>query len=291
MPSKGGKKKGGGGAVATKSDSSGFPPEASCAPSCVHFLDEDSKLMCITYPSIEALNLALGRLSCFAENKQHKGKYIPLSKWREMPSTSGMVYEGHNFPSSVVKEWIGLAPEGDYAPSEKALIDACMARRVLTRDKKGRWAIHFTYLIAGVEGDTETFRHEAMHALYFEHEPYRGLVSAVFQSDLPAHLLSFIKTYICSKGYSPDVTEDEFQAYLCCDDHEVVGGKKNAGSKQVTGIKERLRGYQKGEVSWQEGWVTLMLEGTAAGMAGIGSRVTPAPLASGPSIGKRGRGR
>jgi predicted permease len=42
-----------------------------------------------------------------------------------------------------------------------------------------------------------------MHALYFEHEPYRGLVRAVFQADLPDHLLSFIKTYICSKGPSP----------------------------------------------------------------------------------------
>lgn len=71
---------------------------------------------------------------------------------------------------------------------------------MMFRDRKGKWDTKFVYIIAGCKGDTETFRHELMHALYFVDEDYRDLVTSTFNSDVPAHLIKYVKTYMTSKG-------------------------------------------------------------------------------------------
>jgi len=244
-----------------KSPTSSVTAAAAPAPCFVH-IDTRFLLLAVAYPSIASLNEGLGRLSCFGESKLYKGKYLPLAQWNAMPKSGGLVYEGHNFPATTLLQWLRLAPGDDWGPAEKVLFDGMMAKKLLSRDRKtDAWTCTFQYIIAGVSDDHETFRHELLHALYFSDVGYRELVASVFAMDLPPHLLNFAKTYMKSKGYAPEVMEDEFQAYLCGDDPSIVGGKKAADSKVVLAIKDKLRTYQRENLTWSESWCRLMFDG------------------------------
>ena len=69
------------------------------------------------------------------------------------------------------------------------------------------------YLIATVESDAETLRHELAHAHYGLNLKYRRQANALVRA-LPAKLRKKMITTLTSWGYATQVITDEIQAYL-----------------------------------------------------------------------------
>lgn len=229
-------------------------------PIDVQYIDTCEELVLLMFTGLTQLNSTLGRISDFAESKKYKGQYLPLEQWKKMPRSAGMVYEGHNFPANVLFKWLNMVPVGDFAPEERCMLDELIGRKLISCTK-GKWDGKIKYLIAATHGDAETVRHELMHVLYFTDTGYVELTKKIFNEDMPENLVKFIKVYMGSKGYDEDVVEDEFQAYLCCDEEDVCGGKKGSTSKPIVLAKEKFRQYQTEQVDWNEPLRVLMVEG------------------------------
>lgn len=80
------------------------------------------------------------------------------------------------------------------------------------------------YIIAYINGDIQTKRHELQHAKFYIDEMYRKSIYNMWNNldeKTKNHIISFLKKL----GYPDDVIIDEFQAYYMTEKHNFFGIK------------------------------------------------------------------
>jgi len=106
-------------------------------------------------------------------------------------------WAGYNFPNTALTAF----REGRFAEltnAEKTIIG-------MFGQVKGKF-----YVIGSVVGDTESFKHEMAHALYYLNPKYRKKMESIVDK----YNTESIKIWLRSRGYSEDVMTDEIQAYM-----------------------------------------------------------------------------
>ncbi|KAG2451676.1 hypothetical protein HYH02_003456 [Chlamydomonas schloesseri] len=79
------------------------------------------------------------------------------------------------------------------------------------------------YVIATLEGDAHSIRHEMCHARYYLDPPYRTTVSQVWESALTPQQREAVCAFLTRLKYDPCVHEDEWQAYLVTEKSNFFG--------------------------------------------------------------------
>ena len=141
------------------------------------------------------------------ENMDEDGNIDYFSKWG-----------GFNFPSLTLKQWMMLVPYQIMTNREIKLIQAI-------RESKIRWTEPF-YVIGALASDKCTVKHELAHGLYHLNPKYREEVAATLKA-IPLKLRRSLEKTLRTDGYSPEVYDDEINAYLSTDtDEEIAEGFK-----------------------------------------------------------------
>lgn len=79
------------------------------------------------------------------------------------------------------------------------------------------------YVIATLEGDAHSIRHEMCHARYYLEPPYKDLVQRVWEGGLTAPQRHAITAFLSRLKYDEVSHVDEFQAYLVTEKHNFFG--------------------------------------------------------------------
>lgn len=84
------------------------------------------------------------------------------------------------------------------------------------------------YVVAYIDGDDSTLRHELAHALFYLEATYRTLARSIWDSLGKDHRTS-VENALCALGYDETNYADEFQAYTL-EDYRVWSGVFNVKS-------------------------------------------------------------
>lgn len=122
--------------------------------------------------------------------------FEPVSMFVEGKTSTPRI--GHNFSMSLLKEYSKLRSK-----TERELV-SFMAKNSMMKDVK--------YIIAYLDGDVITKRHELQHArFYIDHCFKKKVEDAWFKMDARKRL--HIEGFLTRLGYPDHVWIDEFQAY------------------------------------------------------------------------------
>eukprot|EP00198_Chlamydomonas_reinhardtii_P008547 XP_001697884.1 predicted protein [Chlamydomonas reinhardtii] len=79
------------------------------------------------------------------------------------------------------------------------------------------------YVIATLDGDAHSIRHEMCHARYYLDPPYRTTVAQVWEGALTPQQRESVCAFLTRLKYDPCVHEDEWQAYLVTEKSNFFG--------------------------------------------------------------------
>jgi len=115
----------------------------------------------------------------------------------------GAYWSGFNIPLKVIRQcyYKIVALESPY--------DKVMDKIIL----KLTFAEEDSYVIACGDTETETFKHEVWHGLYYTNKAYKKQMDSLTKG-LPKQDYDAFKSNILEMGYAPKVVNDEIQAYL-----------------------------------------------------------------------------
>jgi len=142
-------------------------------------------------------------------NNQYEDSYT-RSVVKEVRDASAR-YEGPN-------QFVGFnLPARFVHRSEPILWSKIHGTRKSTRKSTRKHSINkgIRYLIAYMEDDAESKKHELRHAQYFLDKDYKARVRASYNNlrlNMPS-VFNQITEFLKERGYKPDVFEDEFGAY------------------------------------------------------------------------------
>jgi len=179
----------------------------------------------LSYGTQKDMMLAWARVSEFSESAVPgvQGKYLSWEEWLEaymqpdgsVPFTTE--WEGFNISGKTLKRWERLNPWG-------------MMKQLTGQEREllATTAIHTPkpeYIIAGLDGATETFEHEMAHALWYTNINYRVAVGETLTklSDSSPLLRQRVFAALRIAGYDSAIPLliDEWQAYMVAGGDEV----------------------------------------------------------------------
>jgi hypothetical protein len=189
------------------------------------------QILVLEFESKKEQNLSMVRFQEFYEGKPGiKGQKFNWELFIDKYSTDeGLLdyfsfWDGFNFPSSIIDEFISLNPET--YQREKEIINQS---KELEPNCPG-------YVISYVQGDETTKNHELSHAFYFLDEEYKNKSIDIIKTIPKDHLISLFKD-LTALGYLPHIINDEIIAYLVGFDQDEFDKyfsiRKQAVQKQI----------------------------------------------------------
>ncbi len=165
----------------------------------------DDHILYVTFPTRKELVLTLCRPAEFYEcaNPKLRNHRFSHEQFLDhyMTSSGQLTYDwsGFNIPGTSLTRFF---TQFELTPRERRLQ---VATRLLSTQPY--------YLIATVEADTDTLRHELAHAHYGLNPQYRRQANTLVRG-LSIKLRKQITATLADWGYAPQVMTDEIQAYL-----------------------------------------------------------------------------
>ncbi|GFR45926.1 hypothetical protein Agub_g7386, partial [Astrephomene gubernaculifera] len=89
------------------------------------------------------------------------------------------------------------------------------------------------YVIATLEGDAHSIRHEMCHARYYLDPPYRDTVMKVWTDALTPSQRASVTAFLTRLKYAPCAHLDEWQAYLVTEKPNFFGMDLGEAQKQL----------------------------------------------------------
>ncbi len=167
----------------------------------------NNNILLLEYPTRKEMCLANFRISEFKEGLDGVyGVYstpdIFIDKYSDEEGNLDYfnVWEGFNYTHEQLWRF-GLTFHSCVSNREKLIID--QAHKIDS----------FGYIIAIVEGDEETKRHEMAHALYAINKDYRYQIDNILE-EMSGFTLFKMKKALLAIKYIPEVLQDEIHAYL-----------------------------------------------------------------------------
>lgn len=173
------------------------------------------------------------RFQEFYESPKYKGKTFSLSEfkiyYKKFTNSNKFTYYndwvGFNVPSSVFKPFF----------SGKFLRISAKERWLLNKVKSYYKANQKFYVLGYAENAKQTAKHELAHAYYYTNQEYRDNVNRT----LDQVILSNLKVFLRSLGYSESVLVDECHAYILTEKRYLKGRK--LWRSEFDEVKEKLQ--------------------------------------------------
>ena len=154
-------------------------------------------------------------------------------------------YLGHNLPCNVIVDFFNRAKHDDLSSYESQLLSSLLSLKLIRRTNANNTKMRSTkktskgstssshcyrrrdnhrrfYLIGYVSNDISTRDHEISHALYNLHSEYQMVVSNLYNKTLTKQQQLKIIQCLTRRGYTTDLHQDEYGAYLKEKDTEIL---------------------------------------------------------------------
>jgi hypothetical protein len=163
----------------------------------------------LQYPTIEDMNNAMYRISEFSEGVSgFKDKYFTRNKFLKRYTNDYFTkWEGHNIPKTTLNKFQEVYQQRITKEEGEVILIAHLLSDT-------------GYLIALVEGDTLTQRHEEAHALFHCNKGYRDEVIITISNFIQLKVAERYINHLKENDYHDDVLVDEMNAYLVGFSHE-----------------------------------------------------------------------
>lgn len=180
-----------------------------------------NKVVYVEFPNRKELTRTVGRLGEFYESahKHIRGKYFDLDTFIDtfMDSDGNISYyndwSGYNIPGNIVVDFLHLFECMQLSDRELDLLDNVDTILFNMGNADVRFSVGDFYLIAYMEGDTETIDHEICHAAYYLNKDYKKAANKLIKTLNPVVVESMTVDLI-KMGYNKSVCKDEINAYL-----------------------------------------------------------------------------
>lgn len=194
-------------------------------------------IYCLQFTNPYDLSMTFLRYQEFYESPKYRGKYFQIADFMEWYSkkygdgafTYPVDYVGFNLPSHAIVPVIRELKQHKY--DQWTQYDQIMYETVLTIKEEIPYASKF-YLIGVMEGDTPVLKHELAHALFTINHDYQRKMGHLV-NELPKKDWKTMTRALKTRGYGPNVFDDEAQAYLSTGLHDLMKtkGLKKASKK------------------------------------------------------------
>lgn len=171
--------------------------------------------MTLIFGSATAQHAALSRLECFYESEKFANTYLTLEEAARERICKG--YEAFNLPTATVPRWLEAMHESEKPePSEELpwWHKFCTVEERAVLEALEELDTQPSYVVSALAQHADVaLAHERLHALYHLSEPYRTLLTSLW-NDMPRSVQSAVQYDLKMRGYREAVWEDELGAYL-----------------------------------------------------------------------------
>lgn len=169
----------------------------------------------LIFGSATAQHAALSRLECFYESEKFANTYLTLEEAARERICKG--YEAFNLPTATVPRWLEAMHESEKPePSEELpwWHKFCTVEERAVLEALEELDTQPSYVVSALAQHADVaLAHERLHALYHLSEPYRTLLTSLW-NDMPRSVQSAVQYDLKMRGYREAVWEDELGAYL-----------------------------------------------------------------------------